>query len=213
MHEGETMTDPTADKPFWPACERNKVPILEILRSEFAGASRVLEIGSGTGQHAAFLAPKLPHLVWQTSDVAANHSAIDAWIADSGAINLKAPVRLDVARDAWPDARSFDAVFSANTVHIMSWREVLAMLHGISGVLTIGGTFCLYGPFAYDGEHTSESNRDFDAMLRERDPESGIRDARVLATEAAARGLEAVGDHEMPANNRILVFRRRGGSE
>jgi cyclopropane fatty-acyl-phospholipid synthase-like methyltransferase len=206
------MKEVTQDKPLWPACERNKVPILEILRREFAGASRVLEIGSGTGQHAAYFAAELSHLVWQTSDVAENHPAILAWIADSRATNLRAPIALDVDRDAWPEANSFDAIFSANTAHIMSWREVLAMLDGVSDVLETGGSFCIYGPFAYDGEHTSESNRAFDAMLRERDPQSGVRDAQLLAVEAAARGLRRVRDHDMPANNKILVFHREDAS-
>lgn len=206
------MTDPIEEKPHSPACERNKVPILEILRNEFARASKVLEVGSGTGQHAAFFATELPHLLWQTSDVRENHPAIRSWIADTSATNLRAPIPLDVARDAWPEAGSFDAVFSANTAHIMSWNEVLAMLDGVSVVLEAGGTFCLYGPFAYGGEHTSESNRAFDAMLRERDGESGIRDAGSLAVEATARGIEPVRDHEMPANNRVLVFRREDAS-
>ncbi|MBI5507042.1 MAG: DUF938 domain-containing protein [Deltaproteobacteria bacterium] len=195
-----------ASRAFAPACERNKEPILAVLRTEFAAARTVLEIGSGTGQHAVFFARALGHLVWQTSDRAENHKAILAWVASEGPANVRAPLQLDVA-GAWPQSQ-FDAVFSANTAHIISWPEVCAMIAGVGRVLTPGGAFALYGPFAYDGVHTSDSNAAFDRMLRERDPESGIRDLRDLEIEARRAGLALEADHVMPANNRTLVWRR-----
>jgi len=194
--------------PFSAACERNKHPILEVLRVELAGARRVLEIGSGTGQHAVFFAAELPHLEWQTSDVREYHDSIHAWIAAHGTANVRPPLDIDVAKSAWPEG-PFDAVFSANTAHIMSWPEVCAMIAGVGRVLSAGGAFVLYGPFSYDGRHTSESNVDFDRMLRARDPASGIRDVCDLDREAAAAGLERKADHAMPANNRTLAWRKR----
>ena len=194
-------------KPCSEACERNKSAILEVLRKEFAKPANVLEIGSGTGQHAVFFAAQLPHLVWQTSDVREHHKGILEWVNQSDASNLRAPLALDVVHDPWPEG-PFGAAFSANTAHIMSWPEVLATLDGIRNCLEVDGRFCLYGPFSYDGEHTSPSNTAFDAMLRGRDPESGIRDVASLRSEAAKRSLQLIRDHAMPANNRILVFRR-----
>jgi hypothetical protein len=158
---------------------------------------KVLEIGSGTGQHAAYFAPELPHLAWQASDVAANLPGIREWGV--------APIELDVDAE-WP-AIDADAVFSANTCHIMSWPQVEGMFAGIG---RIGGvrTFCLYGPFNYGGRHTSESNARFDAMLRGRDPASGLRDIEKIIELGKQAGLRLVEDNPMPANNRLLVFAR-----
>jgi cyclopropane fatty-acyl-phospholipid synthase-like methyltransferase len=194
--------------PFAAACERNKQPILDVLRIELASAGSVLEIGSGTGQHAVFFAASLPHVVWQASDRAENHASIRAWIDAHGTPNIRPPALLDV-NGTWPD-ESFDAVFSANTAHIMSWPEVCTMMAGVGRVLADGGRFLLYGPFMFDGRHTSASNADFDRMLRARDPASGIRDASALDAEAAAAGMRRTADHPMPANNRILVWRKTG---
>jgi cyclopropane fatty-acyl-phospholipid synthase-like methyltransferase len=193
--------------PFSAACERNRQPILDVLRSELAGSATVLEIGSGTGQHAVFFAAALPGLVWQTSDRAENHDAIRAWIEAEGPANVRPPLELDVGASAWPDG-PYDAVFSANTAHIMSWPDVCAMFAGVGRVLSAGGRFLLYGPFSFDGGHTSRSNVDFDAMLRQRDPASGIRDAKDLDVEAEKAGMRRSGDHAMPANNRILVWQK-----
>jgi cyclopropane fatty-acyl-phospholipid synthase-like methyltransferase len=192
-------------KPIAESCEQNKLPILAVLREEFAAAQRVLEIGSGTGQHAVFFARELPHLEWQTSDVAANHPGIQAWLSDEQLPNVRPPLALDVARDTWP-GREFDAVFSANTVHIMGWSEVEKMFAGIGAVLTSGGRFCLYGPFNYGGQYTAESNARFDVWLKQRDPKSGVRNLEELQTLAAAHGLTLIRDHAMPADNRILVW-------
>jgi hypothetical protein len=189
----------SAVKPFSEASERNRQPILAILQRVFADRKRVLEIGSGTGQHAAYFARGLPHLVWQASDVAANLPGIRQWISQPP------PIELDVDKQ-WP-ALDFDAVFSANTCHIMSWPQVARMFEGIG---TIGSlkTFCLYGPFNYGGKYTSESNARFDAMLRGNDPASGLRDFEKIRALAERTGLTLEQDDAMPANNRLLVFRR-----
>ncbi|MFN2308592.1 MAG: DUF938 domain-containing protein [Gammaproteobacteria bacterium] len=194
-------------RPFAESCEQNKRPLLDVLRAEFATRTRVLEIGSGTGQHAVFFAAALPHLEWQTSDLAEHHPGIRAWIDSAGLTNLQPPLALDVARDPWPSA-AYDGVFSANTVHIMGWAEVEALFAGIGQVLLPGGCFCLYGPFNYAGQYTSASNAQFDRWLRARDPRSGVRDFEDLNRLAETAGLRLVNDHTMPANNRTLVWHK-----
>lgn len=194
-------------KPLSEACERNRGPILDVLRRAFADCRSVLEIGSGTGQHAVHFAAALPHLVWQTSDLPDNHAGILAWIAEVGTASVLPPLALDVATHAWPDAR-YDAVFSANTLHIISWPAVERMFEGIGRVLGEGATLCIYGPFNYRGDFTSASNARFDAMLRARDPASGIRDVEAVDALARGLGLTLVEDVAMPANNRTLVWRR-----
>lgn len=194
-------------KPYAESCEENKRPILEVLRIEFADVRNVLEVGSGTGQHAVFFAGQLPHLVWHTSDVVEHHAGIRAWIDAAGLDNVRPPLTLDVRRDAWPEAR-FDGVFSANTVHIMSWPEVEAMFAGIGGVLAPSGRFCLYGPFNYGGKFTSESNARFDQWLKARDARSGVRNFEDLDRLANAAGMRLLNDYTMPANNRTLVWVR-----
>ncbi len=193
---------------FSPACERNREPILTVLRDRFAQCRHVLEIGSGTGQHAVFFAARLPHLVWQPSDVRENHASIDAWRQESGLPNVPPPLLLDVA-DSWPQDR-FDAIFSANTCHIMSWAEVERMFDGIGRVLQAGGTLCIYGPFNYGGDFTSASNAQFDAMLRAQAPHMGIRDFEAVNRLAVDRALVLQEDIAMPANNRMLVWQKAG---
>jgi hypothetical protein len=192
-------------KPFSQASERNREPIVAELRRILSGSKLVLEIGSGTGQHAAYFAPALAHLAWQPSDVAEHLPGIRAWVDEAGAPNLRAPVELDVDA-AWP-ALAPDAVYSANTCHIMSWLQVRRMFAGIGGLQT-ARLLCLYGPFNYGGRHTSESNARFDAMLRARDPQSGLRDIEALVELGRAQGFSLGEDHAMPANNRLLVFAR-----
>ncbi len=193
-------------KPFSEACERNREPILAVLKRIFADRRRVLEIGSGTGQHAAYFAPALPHLVWQPSDVAEHLPGVRMWVEEAGAPNLRPPLELDVDR-TWPDT-SADAVYSANTCHIMSWPQVERMFGAIGQLLPADGVFALYGPFNYGGRHTSESNARFDAMLRERDPLSGLRDAEAVVAIAEREYLSKKEDVAMPANNRLLIFRK-----
>jgi len=194
-------------KPFAESCEQNQRPILAVLRDEFATASRILEIGSGTGQHAVFFAAELSHLQWQTSDCTENHPGINAWLADAGDANVLPPLALDVLRDPWP-APGFDGVFSANTAHIMGWPAVEAMFAGVAEVLAPGGRFCLYGPFNVGGRYTSESNARFDAWLKQRDPDSGVRDRDALKALAERHGLQHAAEHLMPANNRIQVWEK-----
>lgn len=194
------------DKPFSEACENNKGPILQVLRSAFQDRTAVLEIGSGTGQHAVFFAAALPHLSWQTSDLAANHQGIRRWLEDAGLANLQPPLDLNVTQPLWPTG--FDAVFTANTTHIMPWTAVVAMFQRIGERLPPGGCFCQYGPFNYAGAYTSQSNARFDHWLRQQDPLRGIRDFEAVAALATEAGLKLEADHEMPANNRLLQWRK-----
>jgi cyclopropane fatty-acyl-phospholipid synthase-like methyltransferase len=194
--------------PFSEACERNKGPILDILRDAFAPARRVLEIGSGTGQHAVWFARHLTHLQWQPTDRATELPGLRERIADEGTPNLLAPVELDVLVTPWP-APPADAVFSANTLHIMGWPGVEAFFAGIATVLAEdGATLAVYGPFRYRGSYTSPSNAAFDDWLKRRDPASGIRDFEAVDALARAAGLTLAADHAMPANNQLLVWRR-----
>lgn len=197
----------TVTKPFSQACENNKAPILAVLKQAFAGRRKVLEIGSGTGQHAVYFAPRLPHLRWYTSDRAENHGAINFWINDHPAPNLHRPRLLDVDMAIWP-LLSADAVFTANTCHIMPWKSVERMFVGLAKHLELGGVLCIYGPFKYNGSYTSASNEEFDRWLKRQNADQGIRDFEAIAALAQSIGLELVSDHSMPANNHILEWRR-----
>ena len=194
-------------KPHSEACERNREPILQALRQRFVQPGIALEIGAGTGQHAVHFAAHLPHLQWQPTDCEANLAGIGLWVSEAALPNLRAPIKLDVRDSTWP-VETVDYVFSANTVHIMGWPEVELMFAGIARVLRPGGRFCLYGPFNRDGRFTSESNQAFDASLRERDPKMGLRDDQALKTLGRQHGLALLAEHAMPANNRLLVWRR-----
>lgn len=198
-------------KPYAESCEQNRIPILEVLRPLVRDCRHLLEIGSGTGQHAVYFGSDLPHLIWQTSDVAENHAAIHAWLDDEGPGNVLHPLLLDVLADPWPEQR-YDAVFSANTVHIMGWEAVVELFAGVGRVLAPQGVLILYGPFNYGGRYTSESNARFDQWLKGRDPQSGIRNFEELDALAQAAGMVLVEDIEMPVNNRTLVWRKRGDS-
>ncbi len=189
------------------ACERNKGPILAVLTAELAASRRVLEIGSGTGQHAVYFATHLPHLLWQPSELPENLPPLAQRIALEGPANLQAPQALDVRDTSWKVAPA-DAVFSANTLHIMSWGEVGDFFRGVGELLAAPGVLCVYGPFRYGGRHTSDSNAEFDAYLKARDPASGIREFEALDSLARSAGLDLAADHAMPANNRTLVWRR-----
>ena len=195
----------TTEKPFSPSCVENRVPILRVLQPRLSGRSRLLEIGSGTGQHAVYFAPELSHLHWQTSDCRDQHAGIQAWLEEAALPNVAPPLALDVLEDDWPDA-TFDAVFSANTAHIMSWSQVECFIHGVGRVLQTDGVLCLYGPFNYNGRYTSESNARFDSWLKSRDPLSGVRDFAALDELARTAGLVFKRDYAMPANNRTLVW-------
>ena len=189
-------------KPFSEACERNREPILAVLRRALGTRRKVLEIGSGTGQHAAFFSQALPHLTWQASDVAAHLPGIREWGVE--------PIELDV-EGPWPRINA-DAAFTANTCHIMSWSQVEKMFAGLGAIATLE-SFCVYGPFNYGGKFTSESNARFDAMLRARDPLSGVRDFEEIVALAARQGMVLQEDNALPANNRLLVLRRAAGAQ
>jgi SAM-dependent methyltransferase len=192
--------------PDAPATARNREPILAVLRQRFAMRMRVLEIGSGTGQHAVYFARALPHLKWHTSDLAENHEGIRAWLADAGLPNVIPPVELDMGRpETWPYTRH-DAIFSANTLHIASWPQVQSLFANLPRVLAAKATLVFYGPFNIGGEFTSPSNKAFDAALRAEDPARGIRDLEAVQALAAGAGLNFIEDIAMPANNRCLVF-------
>ena len=193
--------------PFSAACERNKEPILDVLRTRFSDRTQVLEIGSGTGQHAVHFARALAHLTWHPTEQLAYLADLTARVKSEGPQNLRAPSQLDVRQRIWP-VRSADAVFTANTLHIMSWTEVTALFDGVGNVLAPGGVLCVYGPFRYRGVHTSESNREFDRMLQERDANSGLREIDAVTGLALQHGMVLEADHDLPANNRLLVFAR-----
>ncbi len=192
--------------PFSEACERNKEPILEILRSAMAGCTHVLEVGSGTGQHAVHFALALPQIIWQPSETAEAMFGLRKRIFAEGPKNLRAPVFLDVTTTPW-DVRKVDGVFTANTLHIMHWPQVEAFFANLPAVTKPETVLAIYGPFRYGGEFTSPSNREFDGMLRVRDPGSGIRDFEAVNALAESAGFRFVADHRMPANNQILVWK------
>jgi SAM-dependent methyltransferase len=189
------------------ACERNKDPILRVLANVLVRSRVVLEIGSGTGQHAVHFATHLPHLTWQPSDRADYLPDLRGRIAHDGPSNLRPAIEVDVHNLPWP-VGPVDAIFTANTLHIMEWAAVEDLFRGTSSVLSAPGVFCIYGPFRYAGRYTSASNAEFDKYLRARDPRSGIRnfeDVNILAVE---QGLHLLEDHAMPANNQLLVWRK-----
>lgn len=196
----------TESKPFAPHCERNKEPILAVLQPYFANCRRVLEIGSGTGQHAVFFAPAFPNTVWQTSDLEENLPGIRLWLQEAALPNLPQPLLLDVAGE-WP-AQRFDAAFTANSLHIMPWSAVEQFFAGVDTVLERDALLAVYGPFNYHGAYTSDSNREFDGWLKQRSALSGIRDFEKVDALASGIGLKLVKDHAMPANNRLIVWRR-----
>ena len=199
------MSDP---KPYSEACARNREPILEVLQRHFADRRRVLEIGSGTGQHAVHFAAAMAHLSWQTSERPAHLADLRPWLEEAALANLPPPLALDVA-GPWPAAR-FDAVFTANTLHIMSWTHVCALFAALPGVLAPGALLAVYGPFNYGGTFTSPSNAAFDLWLKRRSSESGVRDFEAVDALAEAAGLALIEDCAMPAHNRILLWRRTG---
>ncbi len=191
--------------PHSDACERNKGPILEVLRQVFAGCKHVLEVGSGTGQHAVHFAIEMPWLVWQPSELAEGMPALRKRIFNEGPSNLRAPVVIDVTEPPW-DVRKVDGVFTANTLHIMHWHQVEAFFAGLPAVTKSGAVLAIYGPFRYAGNYTSASNDSFDTMLHARDPASGIRDFEKVDALARRAGFEFLADHAMPANNQTLVW-------
>jgi SAM-dependent methyltransferase len=195
-------------KPYSEACDQNREPILEVIRPLFATTRLVLEIGSGTGQHAVYFARHLPRLTWVPSDRAQYLPGIRAWIDEASPTNLRLPLELDVGSGAWPLEEPVDGVFSANTTHIMHWPEVETLFALVGTHLAPGGRFALYGPFNYGNHFTSPSNARFDAWLKSRDPDRGIRNFEDLQCIAETAGLTLEQDYAMPANNRILCWHK-----
>jgi hypothetical protein len=202
------------DKPFAPSAERNRDPILGVLKKHFSSARRVLEIGSGTGQHAVHFASALPNAVWQASDVEESLPGIRMWLDEARLPNLPPPLLLDI-NGHWPAIASidrYDAAFTANTLHIVSWEEVCTLFAKLGDVLAKDATLAVYGPFNYGGRFTSDSNRAFDESLKQRSPASGIRNFEDVDALAKSIGLALVADYSMPANNRLLVWQRTAAS-
>lgn len=197
---------PEAEKPRSPASERNREPILAVLQAHLRDCQHVLEIGSGTGQHAVHFARHLPWLNWQASDRREHLAGIQAWLDDAALANTPPVLELDV-NGPWPQRR-FDALFSANTLHIMAWSEVECLFDRIPHVLDEHGRVVIYGPFHVDGQPTSASNAAFDASLRARAAHMGVRDLEAVDALAARAGLGDLRQHLLPANNRCLVWRR-----
>jgi len=193
-------------KPFSESCEQNKQLILETIKPLLQNYRNVLEIGSGTGQHAVYFAQHMPHLQWQTSDRQENIKGIQLWLEEAHLSNVSSPLVLDVIQADWPEL-SVDAVFMANTLHIMSWHDVQAFFSQISKVLEKNASLIIYGPFNYHGQYTSESNQKFDQWLKSRDPNSGIKDFSEVNQLAEENQLKLAADYEMPANNRILYWK------
>ncbi|UTW44699.1 DUF938 domain-containing protein [bacterium SCSIO 12696] len=196
------------EKPYSQACENNKRPVLAILKKALAHSKRVLEVGSGTGQHAVHFAPELPHLHWQTSDLPENHIGINQWIDDFPCANLQRPLLLDVDMPEW-NLDAVDGVFTANTLHIMSWQSVQNLFVHVGKVLSPGGRFCIYGPFNYNGQYTSDSNASFDVWLKETASHRAIRDFEAVEKLAKEQSMSLLDDYEMPANNRLLVWEKK----
>ena len=219
MHDDNLESDNPHTKvdisalPFSQACENNKQPILEVLQTELQGSNHVLEIGSGTGQHSVHFAPNLPELQWQTSDVTNNHRHIAAWHHAYPAPNLYAPLAFDLSTDAVPVNSQlnlpYDVIFTANTLHIISWALVEQLFALVGDALPVDGKLIIYGPFNEGGKYTSEGNQRFDAMLRAGNSDSGIRDKEDVVSLANAHHIQLSKTYAMPANNQLLIFYKR----
>jgi len=194
-------------KPYAQSCENNKAPILEVLRGVLTAPCTVWEIGSGTGQHAVHFAAGLPHLRWQPTERAGYLPGIQLWLDEAGLDNVEPALALDVRDEPWP-CEGIEAVFTANTLHIMSWAEVGVLFDRLDRYLLPGALLCSYGPFNRGGRYTSESNERFDHWLKARDPLSGIRDLEALVELAGRAGIELHEEHALPANNHLLVWAR-----
>ena len=194
-------------KTFSKACENNRQPILNRLIKIFSNTSDVLEIGSGTGQHAVFFSSNLPHLVWHASDLPCNHGTINAWIESSSASNVRSPLVFDANSTQWTTSL-VDGLFTANTCHIITWSSLANFFGRLHTILAPGGIFVIYGPFKYGGKFTSQSNQEFDLILKNNHSHQGIRDFEALDELAAGAGLKLIEDYPMPANNQLLVWKR-----
>jgi cyclopropane fatty-acyl-phospholipid synthase-like methyltransferase len=196
----------STEKPFAPACERNQQPIANVLKRVFREVNQVLEIGSGTGQHAVYFASEMPWLQWQPTDVENNIAGIQAWVDDTALPNLLSPLVLDVNNN-WPESR-YDALFTANSLHIMSWNSVKNFMQNAAQRLDLNGYLVIYGPFNYGGNYTSTSNAQFNQWLKQQSEDSAIRNFEDIQELAECYALKLFEDIEMPANNRILLWKK-----
>jgi cyclopropane fatty-acyl-phospholipid synthase-like methyltransferase len=209
---GNTDVEPRETLPFSQACENNKEAILAVLKTVLASSAHVLEVGSGTGQHSVYFAPHLPHLQWQTSDLDSNHTTIRAWHNAYPSTNLSLPLSLDLAKSDLPVSVTqplpYDAIFTANTLHIITWPLVERLFALAGDTLPIYGKLIVYGPFNEKGRYTSDSNAQFDQLLQQRNAGSAIRDKEAVIALADSHYLTLVATHAMPANNQLLVFEK-----
>lgn len=196
-----------SEKPFAPACERNAPHIYEILQKHLSDDASILEIGSGTGQHAVYFAQQGRNWHWQCSDRAEYLPGIRDWLNEIPGKPLPEPLELDVFSPRWPQ-QSFDAVFSANTLHIMPWEGCVALFSRLADRIKAGGKLLVYGPFNYAGEYTSPSNAQFDVWLKQTAAHQGIRDFEAVDALAQKAGLKLLNDHDMPANNRLICWQK-----
>ena len=196
-------------RPFSQACENNKAPILAVLREELRGVDAVLEIGSGTGQHARYFAEHLPAINWQASDLPENLPGIEAWREGHKGANLPPPLPLDCRAERWP-APIPAAVFTANTIHIIPWPATESLFRTLGAAAPANSRLLIYGPFNYQGQYTSASNAHFDQWLQTQSTHSAIRDFESVDALARQAGYAPQADHPMPANNRLLVWRKAG---
>ena len=195
--------------PFSAPCERNKDVILDVIRPSLKAVSSVLEVGSGTAQHAIHFAREFPDLDWQTSDQEEYLSGIRAQLANANLNNVLEPLLLDVNQAQWvPNQQRFPLIYTANTLHIMAWSDVCAFFAGLHQVTADKAQLIVYGPFKYGGQFTSESNAEFDESLRSRGMGSGIRDFEAVDELAKASGFKLLIDQKMPANNQCLIWQR-----
>lgn len=194
-------------KPFSPSTERNREPILAVLREWLTDRTEVLEIGSGTGQHAVYFGAALPHLRWQTSEVAANLPGIRMWLAEAALPNTPPPLTFDLDPDFEPPTGRFDAVFTANTLHIVSWQQVERLFASLPGLMRPGGLLMVYGPFKQNGEFSGPGDASFDEWLCTEAPHRGLRDLEAVDELAQRAGLTRIENRAMPANNRLIAWR------
>ena len=193
------------NKPYAESCDQNRNAILDVIQPLLVNSRSLLEIGSGTGQHAVYFTEELPHVTWHSSDRAENLEGIKLWLSDADNERLPPPIELDVRQNNWPEI-IVDTVFTANTCHIMNQQSVEIMIAQIGKLLPAGGQLIIYGPFNYNQQYTSPSNEKFDQWLKQRDPESAIRHFEDMNELAEKAGLNLLGDYEMPANNRVLCW-------
>lgn len=196
------------EKPFAPSCERNRGPILNVLTRFLNDRKRVLEVGSGTGQHAVHFAPQFPNLTWVTSDVVDNHPGIETWLKEANLKNIEGPIPFKLGEDSFPTS-DVDAIFTANTFHIMAWEDVEELISLSGANLKPKSLFIVYGPFKYNNEFTSDSNLEFHMSLMDRNPKMGIRDFHKVNEQFEKRGFRFLEDIPMPANNQTLVFEKK----